>query len=237
MGHLQRALLLAECCNTSLILHQNPTAIPNSANIISPPNELMEPWIRAFLRQSSEHYDTLIVDSFPLGLFHELSATDIQAFSHSILIARYLQSHRYSKYEEGCSFYSSVYYPYSQKYSEWSNHKHGIALGPLHRHVPIQFSGITHPLVCIGDPLKIPLRWRNTLPANTVYINEYFSALPTAERYFCVGAGYNLTWELYEHPVPVCHVPLEKRYDDQFHRAGLLGRSCTSYLELQRFLG
>ena len=92
-------------------------------------------------------------------------------------------------------------------------------------------------LCVIGNQASIPERWSSLFPEHTIFIHHRFHALPRARRYLCVGAGYNLFWELYFLGHAVAHMPLEKRYDDQFRRCLRFGRSISTYRELFRFLG
>ncbi|MEO1272868.1 MAG: hypothetical protein AAFX99_32675 [Myxococcota bacterium] len=67
------------------------------------------------------------------------------------------------------------------------------------------------------------------------WIRGAFELLPDAPV-VAVGAGYNTTYELLTLGLPFALVPLEKRFDDPWRRAGLLGRALHTRGQLGTFL-
>ena len=141
----------------------------------------------------------------------------------------------YHDYTAACNWYTRVWIPYHPQRCEWNHSPNGDYMGTIVRSIAINDKQT--PLCVIGNQNLIPKRWLSLFPDNTVFIHYRFHELPCAQKYLCVGAGYNLFWELYFLGRLVAHIPIEKRYDDQFRRCMQFGRMVSTYQELFDFLG
>ena len=234
-GHLQRALNIADALGRATIIHQHDAQHPTHT-IISLQGHDIKTWIQNIWESMASKYDCLIVDTFPSGIARELTEEMICAFPLRFLLGRYIQEEAYPQYEEQLSRYTQILLPYTPAYCEWEQNKNGTYIGHLTRKIQIDKNPPVE-LVVIGDTTKIPTGWIDLFPASAVYIHHDFSMLPHAQRYLCIGAGYNLFWELFFLPIVVQHIPLSKRYDDQFRRAGLWQRIVYAKDHLISFLG
>jgi hypothetical protein len=234
-GHLQRAVLVSKVFSQATILHQHQPHFLCQATIVQPSPINTRDWIQRFIVEQLTMVDCIVVDTFPYGIFHELSDSLIRSASESILIGRYVKEEEYPNYDRGSQNYSQIFLPYHQDQCEWNTEKKGRYVGPIVRSISIN-SELCCDLVVLGNIDLIPKTWHRFFPRSTIYIDHYFESLPQSKRYFCIGAGYNLVWELNSLGLNVGHFPLEKRYDDQFRRAGMLGCMVNSRQALDEFL-
>jgi len=234
-GHLQRASLFSMGFTEATILHQSQPPFPCQAKVVQPPPTNTRDWIQRFIVEQLTMVDCMVVDTFPYGLFHELTDEMIRSASESILIGRYLKKEEYRNYDRGKKNYSHVFLPYHQNRCEWNSEQNGRYIGPIIRDIFINSEWCCD-LVVLGNIDLIPKTWQNLFPQSTVYVDHYFESLPQSKGYLCIGAGYNLVWEMKSLGLNVVHLPIEKRYDDQFRRAGMLGCMVNSRQVLDEFL-
>ena len=149
--------------------------------------------------------------------------------------ARYLRVEALFNYEQALSWYSHVLLPYTSTLCEWDKSRSGIYIGHLTRSIRVDLEK-KESMVVIGALDDVPSGWRKELPKNAVFIDGAFDSLPLAYGYLCVGAGYNIFWELYLLNLNAMHIPLQKRYDDQFRRAGRWNRMIHNREQLIRIV-
>ena len=233
-GHFQRAQLIAQLFSRATIMHQTKSPFFSSVPVIHACGEPLLSWSIQTLAESSRSYDCIVVDTFPKGIGHEITKDILQQYASSFLVARYLREEQYQDYQAACSWYSDVWIPYLPERSEWDTPPTGVHTGFFTR--PIAIANEQVSLCVIGDQDKIPRRWFSLFPERTAFINHRFQSLPRSQKYLCVGAGYNLFWELNSLGLDVAHIPLEKRYDDQFLRVMRFGVMISTHQDLFDFL-
>jgi len=236
MGHLARAAALArQRVGPATILHSAPRPVrAPGCRLVAPPPGAGRPWLRAFLERALEAPRRLLVDTFPGGLFGEITDAALARARERILVQRYVRPGARPGYEALAARYDARWLPYPADRCEWEGEIGGEHVGPLAR--PIPLAGPRAPLVVIGDPARLPPGWRRLLPPGCVTVNGPFDALPPAGGYVCVGAGYGLTWELVGAGLRALHLPLPRRYDDQHRRALMLGRAALTRADLAAFI-
>ena len=234
-GHIQRASLIAQQFSSATILHQKEPPFSLNAPVLCPQEEPLEEWVVQTLKECTSSHDCVIVDTFPKGIVHEITKELLQEYESSVLIARYLREEMYLDYESSCSWYTHVWLPYHPQRCEWVHPPNGVYMGNIVR--PILLNDDQAELCVIGNQALIPERWLSLFHEKTIFIHHRFHALPRAQRYLCVGAGYNLFWELHFLGQAVAYMPIEKRYDDQFRRCVQFGTGISTYRELFEFLG
>lgn len=235
-GHLQRASLLSECFANATIMHHVRPSFSCSARVVYPQGGDLLSWSAQFVQENAASFDCIVMDTFPQGIGHEIKQHMMKRYPQHFLVARFLREEAYAQYRVSCSWFTNILLPYSIHNSEWEHPPKGVYIGTITR--PLSISKETPVELCvIGEQGRIPKRWRSLFPVSTQYIHHRFDELPSAHRYLCVGAGYNLFWELYSMGRVAGHIALEKRYDDQFYRAGRLGRLITSHQDCAYFLG
>ena len=233
-GHLQRAINIADAIGCATIIHQHDLQ-HTKHTIISLQGHDIKTWIQDIWESMASVYDCLIVDTFPSGIAGELTEEMICRFPLRFVLGRYIQEGTYPHYEESLSRYTQVLLPYAPEYCEWENNQIGLYIGHITRRITID-NNLPISLVLIGNTSLLPEGWMDLLPASTICIHHEFSMLPNARRYLCIGAGYNLFWELFFLPILVKHIPISKRYDDQFRRAGRWERIVYTKKQLISFL-
>ncbi|MEL6342835.1 MAG: hypothetical protein AAFV53_06855, partial [Myxococcota bacterium] len=218
MGHLTRALNLAAILGPVRILHQAPYEPPSpmSGVLTRLPEGASAAWVRQWL--SAHPAERLIVDTFPGGVAHEIDDATLGGFSQTVLVQRHLKRGTYVDYARLADRFDVRWLPYPPDACAWEGDVEGIFVGPLVRRLE-RAPGPRASVAVIGDPNRLPLRWRAMMPTDTVYWEGHFTRLPAAERFVCVGAGHNLSWELWTAKVAAAHLPLPRRYDDQHRRA------------------
>ena len=216
-------------------MHQKASPFPSSVPVIHPQGKPLSEWVVQTLKEYSTEYDVVIVDTFPQGIAHEITQDVLQCYVSSFLVARYLREEVYHNYAEACSWYTRMWIPYQSQNCEWNRPPDGDYMGTIVRSIVINDEQTD--LCVIGNHDLIPKRWLSLFPEHTVFIHYRFHELPHAQKYLCVGAGYNLFWELYFLDRIVAHIPIEKKYDDQFRRCMRFGRMVATYQELFDFLG
>jgi hypothetical protein len=233
-GHLQRALNIAENLKNVTIMHQH-TFSHEEHTIISPKSEDVFFWSEHFLHHQIQDFDCFIVDTFPTGIGEEITQDLLNRVSLRFLIARYLKEETLPCYSKALSWYSHILLPYTSDLCEWEYPPSQNYIGHLTRTIKIDTTQNVC-MVVIGDINKIPRMWRHIFPTDTVFIDRYFYSLPQAHGYLCIGAGYNIFWELHALKIKAMHIPLHKRYDDQFLRAGRWNRIIHSKQQLLTFI-
>jgi hypothetical protein len=223
LGHLSRALVLARKIGAVAILHRA------GADVDAPGVRLVgvdASWTPADLRASLARFageaPVLVVDTFPAGVAHELDDAVLGAFAHRVLVRRYLRPGSYEDEAALAARFDAVLVPYTETQCEWDGDVDGVHVGFLVRELAVEREGELE-LVIIGDAGRLPPGWRALLPERTRHLAGRFHALPAARRYLGMGAGHNLTYELYQAGVCFAVMPVERRYDDQFRRADRLG--------------
>jgi hypothetical protein len=174
---------------------------------------------------------TLVVDTFPGGIAHELDDALLDAFAERVLVRRYLRPGSYDDEERLASRFNRTLIPYAPERCEWEGAIEGEYVGPLVREVPVR--GEPEDLVVIGD--GVPAGWMPLL-ARARFVSGPLAVLPRARRYLATAAGHNLTYELLALGMPFASVPQDRRYDDQFRRADLLGIGIHHKRDLVRWL-
>lgn len=236
-GHRNRARALAKQLgeNEVSIFHQCRDSIPMPSETILP-YSVTRAECRSLLRQAAAKHHRLIVDTFEAGLHEEVDQELLDRFPETVWLARYTkQGPRRSLH------YKETWLPYCKNTDEWEYELEGIYVGPLVRKLAIDASKKS-PIVVIGDSKKIPQGWRELLESRAaLFFNQDIAELPAAEKYFCVGAGYNLTFELHalpemRNPSKVAMVAFDKRYDDQFTRADRFFTNINTTSELKQWL-
>ena len=233
-GHIQRADLIAQQCADATIMHQKEAPFSSSVPVIHPKEDSLLSWSVETLKEGSSMYDCIVVDTFPKGIGHEITKEILQCYASSFLVARYLRTEMYQEYALSSSWYTNIWLPYSIEQCEWSIPPSEIYMGPTIR--PIKINKEQTALCVIGERNSIPKRWSSLFPKRTIFIHHRFHTLPRAKKYLCVGAGYNLFWELNALGVEAAHIPIEKRYDDQFRRVMRFGTMISTYDQLFNFL-
>lgn len=167
----------------------------------------------------------IVVDTFPGGWRGELDEALLGRFERRIRIARYAQG-----LESRGEAYHRVLAPYPSGCCEWA----GGLEGAVHAgyfvdagHVAVttdapRFTVLgpdgrcnSHLLgVFAGLARRAGLQWR--------YRRRLISPLP-ARKLLAVGVGYHTFYELLGQGADLRFLPVRKRYDDQFRRAGLFG--------------
>ena len=250
-GHLARATVYAarSCAPGApvTILHSA------AARIVEPPGRGVElvavpissrsEDVGALLRTAlgKRRQRELVVDAFPGGLGGEIDAALLASASRTTLVRRYVKPFAYDHYVELAARFDRHVMPYSTDRCEWSEEDVAIAdrpvlfAGPLVRQLEIG-RGARASLAVIGDSTRLGAGVRRLLPKDTVFVRGPFRALPPAQAYLSVGAGYNIAYELDRLGVPFALVPEDRRYDDQFRRADLLGRSLGAFGSVESLL-
>jgi hypothetical protein len=240
LGHLSRALVLAQKIGAIAILHRGGDA---TAAIDAPGVRLIgvdAGWtpadLRASLARLAGEAPVLVVDTFPAGVAHELDDAALAAFAHRVLVRRYLRPGAYEDEAALAARFDAALVPYTEAQCEWDGEVDGVHVGFLVRELAVERVGDALDLVIIGDAGRLPPGWRALLPARTRHVAGRFRALPAARRYLGMGAGHNLTYELHQAGVCFAVMPCERRYDDQFRRADRLGAGVYTREDLARWL-
>jgi hypothetical protein len=249
-GHLARALTLAgrlgaashpgsASAGACLILHRAPFEPPAprpGVRLLRVPGAWTLRRFRRALEALLDGAERLVVDTFPAGLAGELDDRLLAQARRRTLIRRYVRPGAYPDHAALAARFDDVLSPYPADRSEWEEPApREIPLGYVTRPIGLA-GGDPLPLVVIGDPARLPPGYRALLPARTGWIHGPFAALPRARAYLSIGAGYNIAYELLALGAPFGLIPLEKRYDDQFRRADLLGRAVLTRRDLERLL-
>ena len=213
-GHIQRAHLIAQQFSCATIMHQKESPFSSSVPVMHPGEKTLASWSVQTLTECAASHDCVVVDTFPQGIAHEITEEIIQQYESSFLVGRYLREEMYHEYKDSCSWYNDVWLPYCPEQCEWDHPPKGVYAGVFARPIAINRERVS--LCVIGNHNLMPNRWTSLFPAKTAFINHRFHTLPHAQKYLCVGAGYNLFWELNSLDLEVAHIPMEKRYDDQF---------------------
>ncbi|WP_045119663.1 hypothetical protein [Haliangium ochraceum] len=253
LGHLSRALVLARALEVVAIVHQAASLPalppPPGVELVAIAPEWDAERVRARLRELAERAPVLVVDSFPAGVAGELDDALLSAFAHRVLVRRYLRPGAYDAIADEDALvagYDLRLLPYRAAACEWDGDSaagDGAHVGFLVRALTVgdalagADAGETGAeLVVIGEAARLPATWRALFPERTRLLSGPFAALPAAERYLGIGAGHNLCYELLSAGVEFALVPEERRYDDQFRRAGRLGVGVHSRDDLAAWL-
>lgn len=241
-GHLRRALLLttrAELRGAGAVsvLHQcdrvDHVEIPEGVRLVHVPRAMSLATWTDELAKALEGAATLVVDTFPAGIAHELGDALLRPALRTILVRRYMRPDSYDDYEELCRRYDEVWSPYPEEGSEnedaFDNERF---IGHVVRRIPIGAEENDLDLCVLGARASVPAGWR--LPARTRFVHGRFDMLPRARCYLALSAGYHSSYELAAAGVSFGLVPRDKRYDDEFRRAERLGKMVLSGSDLER---
>lgn len=194
--------------------------------------------VRARLVESLRATPTwLVVDTFPAGLWQELSGSVLGLAARRTLLRRFVRTETYAGYHRACARFEEVLVPYGDACSEWLDdrlpgERH---CGPLVRALDLD-PGPRVPLAVVGDVRELSPRVRALFPAETRFVDGPFKALPRARGYLATEAGYNLTYELASLGAPLGLIPRERRFDDQFRRADLVGQALHHGDDVRRWI-
>jgi hypothetical protein len=189
--------------------------------------------VQASLHALSSREATLIVDSFPGGIAHELDDSLLARYGERVLIRRYLRPGAYEDEERLAARFDRTLIPYREERCEWERRIAGEHVGPLVR--ALTLDDANEDLVVIGSRSSIPEGWMPLL-AGARFVDGPFASLPRSRRYLALAAGHNLTYELLELGVPFALHPQERRYDDQYRRADRLEAGIFQRADLVRWL-
>jgi hypothetical protein len=171
----------------------------------------------------------LIVDTFPAGWRGELDGAWLGRFERTVLIARH--GHDLPGRTDA---YARVLTPYPEQRSEWDEAPAGArAAGYVidAAHLAIQGDGDSFAVLdpearCEGRVLAL-------FSAAAKRAGLRFDYRPRTDPPFrcrkllAVGAGYHTFYELLGLGLDLRFLPVRKRYDDQFRRAGRFGLALT----------
>lgn len=179
----------------------------------------------------------LVVDSFPVGLFHELSESILALAERRTLLRRFVKPEAYAGYHRACARFEEVIVPYTEARSEWLDDRvpYEHHCGPLVRALAIE-PGPRVPLAVVGDASELGPRVQALLPQGTRFVEGSFTSLPSARGYLATQAGYNLSYELASLEAPLGLMPRDRRFDDQFRRANLVGEALHHGDDVRRWI-
>jgi hypothetical protein len=220
-GHAARARRIAELLGGAEIVD----AIPNGTT--------RDEWRRA-IAAKLDAIDLLIVDTFPAGVARELDDELLARATKRALVVRHVKAGSYDGYDDLARAYDVRVAPYPAPLCE-----NDCALCTAHAGFLVRDVAIDprHRAACVvvGDARALAPGVRARIPHGAHVASSPFDALPSAAAYLAIGAGYNLTYELFLAGARAAHVPFERRYDDQFARADRIGRAIHSSRDLERF--
>ena len=184
--------------------------------------------IRALLREGPA---TLVVDTFPGGLFHEITNELLALATRNVLIRRVVKPLSYRGYDELAARFDEIVLPYAPDADEWDQNEriaapHGFT-GPLVRALAVE-RGHPAPLVVVGAASTLPPAVRAALPEGWVERSGPLAALPAARAYLGAAAGQVADWSTTSQD----EADRNRRYDDQYRRADLLGATVTTGADL-----
>jgi hypothetical protein len=156
------------------------------------------------------------------------------------LIRRFVKPLSYPGYQALAARFDEHILPYDADRSEWLDDdivtsRRATIVGPLVRPLPVA-AGPRAPLTIIGDPARLGSGLCARLPRATLIARGPLTSLPAARAYLATGAGYNLAYELDALGAPYGLLPAERRFDDQFRRADLLGRAIVDAEGIDRLI-
>lgn len=248
-GHLTRAIAYARrrlAGNAVTILYTEGAPVlwdpPADCRVVAIRRDATPAEVRALVVAELQGGATeLVVDTFPGGLGGELDDETLALAQATTLLRRYVKPLSYPDYEALAVRYDVIAVPYDRDRDEWSaddappfrgRTEHvGVLLRPLEIG-----PGRAAPLAVVGDASELGSVMRRSLPCETVFACGVLSCLPPARAYLATAAGYNTTYELAALGVPFGVTPREKRFDDQFRRADLLGRGVYEPRDVARLL-
>lgn len=238
-GHLARSLVVARRYASAVVFHRAapaPARVPGSVTLVRAPDTWSFADVREALEAELRGGAELVVDSFPGGLAHELDDDLLALAPRKTLVRRYVSPGTYANYSTLAARFDRVLAPYPPGASEWDDpDPRDEAIGHAVRALRVA-PGPEATLAVIGDESALLPGLRACLPEARVRVQGPFEALPPARAYLAIGAGYNMAYELLAAGVDFRLVPQERRYDDQFRRADLLGRGVASRAELLAWL-
>lgn len=248
-GHLTRAIVYARrslAGRAVTILHSEGAPVlwgaPPACNLVSIRRDASPAAVRALVAaELTRAAAELVVDTFPGGLGGELDDQTLALAQTTTLLRRYVRPLSYPSYDALAARYDFVVVPYDRERDEWSGDD-APPLGGRTEHAgmlirPLEVGpGRAAPLAVVGDASTLGAVMRRALPRETVFVHGVLSRLPPARAYLATAAGYHTTYELAALGVPFGVMPREKRFDDQFRRADLLGRGVYGAPDLARLL-
>ncbi|HLF97024.1 MAG TPA: hypothetical protein VI457_07760 [Methylococcaceae bacterium] len=227
-GHARRGWLLQQCLLQSgrdavlLIRPGSDRHLPASKGVRLYARSLADSHLETLRRHPPR---SIVVDTFPAGWCGELDEALLGRFERRVWIARYAQG-----LEKRGTAYDQVLAPYPVGRCEWMGGLGGAVQAGYF--VDAGHVAVTTDASCftVLDPegrcgarvlavfaklaRRAGLLWR--------YQRRVISPLP-ARKLLAVGAGYHTFYELLGQGADLRFLPVRKRYDDQFRRAGLFG--------------
>jgi hypothetical protein len=190
-------------------------------------------------------FATLIMDTFPAGWNGELSPELLASFRRKLLVTRYCRGADPSSWGGA---YDRLLNPYPEHFDEWEPSlpvSRSISIGWLVRKPPFAFRFepghwcVLDPERRLGDPQRTLFA---RLANRGGYRLRLIGELPLApdalqfEKLLCVGAGYNLFYELLGMPGDIRFLPVRKRWDDQVRRTRLFRNGIDRLEALEEWL-
>ncbi|MGZ8219317.1 hypothetical protein [Methylomagnum sp.] len=171
----------------------------------------------------------LIVDTFPAGWRGELDAAWLGRFEQTALIAR----HGWNLPGQP-ALYDRALTPYPAHRSEWDQAPAGAkAAGYIidAEHLAIESGGNTFTVLdpagrCAGQMLAVLAKTARRAGLGLDYRRRADPPF-RCRKLLVVGAGYHSFYELLGMGLDLRFLPVKKRHDDQFRRAGLFGLTLT----------
>lgn len=236
-GHATRAVALAARLGArALVLHQAPEPVEAPAGVRL--RRIPAGWDPAraarALARLARAADALVVDTFPAGVAGEVTDEVLRAARRRVLVKRHVRRASYPDHDALAARFDEELLPYPAGGCEWDGEARGVHVGHLLRDLPLA-PGPEAALCVLGDAARLPAAWRARL-AGARHVRGRVAALPPARRYLSVGAGYHATYELARLGRPHGLVPLERRWDDQFRRAGRAARAVLTRADLDALL-
>jgi hypothetical protein len=191
--------------------------------------------LRRLLQTVAPSPRLVVIDTFPAGIAHELSSLWRDTCALRVLVRRFVRPGSYPDYERHAGAFDVHWEPYPAEECEWEGDCSGAHVGWILRPVHLQ-DGSGPDVQLVGHPRDLPIGMRVLLPADTHVVDGPFDSLARARRTVCIGAGYNLAYELKSLGMCAGFVALERRFDDQYRRAARAGTPLVSSCDLQRFL-
>lgn len=169
----------------------------------------------------------LVVDTFPRGWRGELTDTLLGRFPQRSWIARYSRGLDHKPLP-----YQRILAPYPAPRCEWGDTLEGIRhCGYLTdaSHVSVNADAASFTVLdpegrCAPRLLAIFARLAKAVGLDWHYLRRMPPLLP-ARKLLVAGAGYHTFYELLGAGTDLRFLPVKKRHDDQFRRAGLFGLS------------
>ena len=202
----------------------------------------------AVVRPNSENFSqngfglarSIIVDTFPGGWQNELSETFLKRFEQRIFLARY---RRGLSWTEVSRLYDSVILPYESREDEWGELPvPAKSVGFLLRENAPAWTEDGESLLLIDPERRCGERFLNLVQKISARCSRPFRLIHDsseelrAGKFLFIGAGYNTFYEVLRRKIDACFLPVQKRYDDQAHRARRWGVELESLPALAQWM-